>query len=95
MEGRNIDRWIVPDSRFSGQAGNSLSTFGAPLVTDGNGNLSGIILVPAGLPPVSNTRWTGNVDTLIMTRLVRRLDSLLAQRLLDSLLLRMMLTSLK
>ena len=64
MEGRNIDRWVVPDSRFSGQAGNSLSTFGAPLVTDGNGNLSGIILVPAGLPPVSNTRWTGNVDTV-------------------------------
>ena len=64
MEGRNINPWVVPDSRFSGIAGSSLSTFGAPLVTDSNGNLSGIILVPAGLPPVSNTRWTGNVDTV-------------------------------
>ena len=64
MEGRNVGRWVIPDSRFSGQAGNSLSTFGAPLVTDSNGNLSGIILIPAGLPPVSNTRWTGNVDTV-------------------------------
>jgi len=64
MEGRNIDRWVVPDSRFSGKAGNSLSTFGAPLITDSNGNLSGIILIPSGLPPVSNTRWTGNVDTV-------------------------------
>lgn len=64
MEGRDIGRWAVPDSRFSGKAGNSLSTFGAPLVTDSNGNLSGIILIPAGLPPVSNARWTGNVDTV-------------------------------
>jgi hypothetical protein len=64
MEGREIGRWVVPDSRFSGQAGNSLSTFGAPLITDSNGNLSGVILIPAGLPPVSNTRWTGNVDTV-------------------------------
>ena len=64
MEGRDVGRWVIPDSRFSGEAGNSLSTFGAPLITDGNGNLSGIILIPAGLPPVSNTRWTGNVDTV-------------------------------
>lgn len=64
MEGRNIDRWVVPDSRFTGKSGNSLSTFGAPLITDSNGNLSGIILVPAGLPPVSNTRWTSDVDTV-------------------------------
>ena len=64
MEGRNVNAWVVPDSRFSGKAGNSLSTFGAPLVTDSNGNLSGLILIPAGLPPVPNSKWTGNVDTV-------------------------------
>ncbi|MAH08680.1 MAG: hypothetical protein CL961_03330 [Euryarchaeota archaeon] len=64
MEGRDVNAWAVPDSRFSGVAGSSLSTFGAPLVTDSNGNLSGLFLVPAGLPPSGNTRWTGNVDTV-------------------------------
>ena len=64
MEGRDVNPWVVPDSKFSGIAGNSLSTFGAPLITDSNGNLSGIILVPAGLPPVENSKWTGNVDTV-------------------------------
>ena len=64
MEGREINSWVVPDSRFTGIAGNSLTTFGSELTTDDNGNLSGIIVVPAGSPPASNTRWTGNVDTI-------------------------------
>ena len=64
MEGRDINDWVVPDSRFTGIAGNSLSTFGSELITDNNGNLSGILIVPAGLPPASNVRWTGNVDTI-------------------------------
>lgn len=64
MEGRDINDWVVPDSRFTGIAGNSLSTFGSDLTTDNNGNLSGILIVPAGLPPASNVRWTGNVDTI-------------------------------
>ena len=64
MEGRDINAWAAPDTRFTGVATNTLSTFGSPLVTDSNGNLSGLILVPAGLPPVPNTRWTGDVDTV-------------------------------
>lgn len=64
MEGRGIGAWVVPDSRFTGIGGNSLTTFGADLVTDSNGNLSGIIVIPAGLPPVQNSLWTGNVDTV-------------------------------
>lgn len=64
MEGRDINAWVVPDSRFTGVPGNTLSTFGSPLVTDSNGNLSGLILIPSGLPPVPNSPWTGNVDTV-------------------------------
>jgi len=64
MEGKDVGAWCAPDSRFTGIAGNSVGTFGAPLVTDSNGNLSGILLVPAGAPPVSNAVWTGNVDTV-------------------------------
>ena len=64
MEGRNVNAWCAADSRFTGFAGNSLGTFGSTLTTDSNGNLSGILLVPAGTPPVSNSIWTGNVDTI-------------------------------
>ncbi len=64
MEGRDINRWVIPDIKFTGIPGSSLTTFGSPLTTDTNGNLSGIILVPAGVPPTSNTRWTGNPDTI-------------------------------
>ena len=64
MEGRSVGRWVVPDTKFTGIAGNSLSTFGSPLVTDDNGNLSGIILIPCGKSPVENSRWTGNINTV-------------------------------
>ena len=64
MEGRDINAWAAPDTRFTGVATNTLSTFGSPLVTDSNGNLSGLILIPSGLPPVPNTRWTGDVKTV-------------------------------
>jgi hypothetical protein len=64
VDGRNINRWVVPDIIFTGIAGNSLSTFNSPLVTDENGNLSGIILFPAGYPPIENSRWTGDTNTV-------------------------------
>ncbi len=64
MEGQNIARWVNPDFRYTGVAGNSLSAFNGPVVTDENGNASGIILIPAGLPPRENATWTGNVDTV-------------------------------
>jgi hypothetical protein len=64
MEGRNINRWVNPDLRFTGMAGNSLSTFGGVVVTDESGSASGIILVPAGAPPTENTTWTGDINTV-------------------------------
>ena len=64
LEGRNINRWVNPDLRFTGIAGNSLSAFNGSVTTDENGNASGLILVPAGLPPRENAVWTGDVDTV-------------------------------
>ncbi len=64
MEGKNVNRWVNPDSKFTGVAGNSLTTFGSNLITDDNGNLSGIILVPSGKAPEENSRWTGDVNTM-------------------------------
>jgi hypothetical protein len=64
LEGRNVNRWANPDLRFTGVAGNSLSSFNGKIVTDENGNASGLILIPAGLPPRENAIWTGDVDTI-------------------------------
>ena len=64
MEGRDISRWVVPDTIFTGVAGNSPSTFNSSTITDSNGNLSGIILIPAGKAPVENSKWTGDVNTV-------------------------------
>ncbi len=64
MEGRDINAWAAADTRFTGVPTNSLSTFGSALTTDSNGNLSGLVLVPAGLAPLQNSRWTGNADTV-------------------------------
>ena len=64
LEGRNVNRWVNPDLRFTGIAGNSLSAFNGEVITDEYGNASGIILLPAGTPPRENATWTGDVDTV-------------------------------
>lgn len=65
MEGINVNRWIIPDIRYTSIAGNSLSAFNSSITTDENGNASGIILIPAGKPPRENTSWTGDAKTVI------------------------------
>lgn len=62
MDGKNISRWANPDSTFTGIPGNSLSSFGSDLITDQNGNLSGLLLIPEGKPPVIGSSWTGSVE---------------------------------
>jgi hypothetical protein len=64
MDKKSIGRWVNPDSRFTGIAGNSSTTFNSSLTTDEYGNASGIILIPAGLAPKMNTSWTGDVNTM-------------------------------
>ncbi len=62
MEKRDIGRWVLPDSRFTGVAGNSLTAFNTPIITDEYGNASGVLLVPAGYAPKENTAWPGDVN---------------------------------
>ncbi len=64
LEGNDISRWTSPDGRFTGVAGNSSIGFNSPITTDENGNASGIIIIPAGIPPVENASWTGDVNTV-------------------------------
>ena len=64
LEGRNINRWVNPDLRFTGIAGNSLSAFNGDIITDESGNASGLILLPAGQPPRENATWTGDAGTV-------------------------------
>ena len=64
LEGRKIDRWVNPDLRFTGIAGNSLSAFNGPITTDEYGNASGLIILPSGYPPLENATWTGDIDTV-------------------------------
>ena len=61
LEGRNINRWVNPDLRFTGVAGNSLSAFNGTVQTDENGNASGLILLPAGAAPRENATWGGDI----------------------------------
>ena len=64
LEGRDISRWVNPDLRYTGIAGNSLSAFNGSITTDEYGNASGLIVVPAGAPPSENATWTGDIGTL-------------------------------
>nr|BAR29041.1 strucutural protein [uncultured Mediterranean phage uvMED] len=64
LEGRDISRWVNPDLRYTGIAGNSLSAFNGTITTDEYGNASGLIIIPAGNPPTQNATWTGDIDTV-------------------------------
>jgi hypothetical protein len=64
MDGKSINRWVAQDFRFTGIAGNSLSSFGSDLTTDSEGNASGIILIPEGYAPQINSSWNGDIQTV-------------------------------
>ena len=64
LEGRDISRWVNPDLRYTGIAGNSLSAFNGSITTDEYGNASGLIILPAGTPPNENAIWGGDIDTV-------------------------------
>ena len=64
LEGRDVSRWVNPDLRYTGIAGNSLSAFNGPITTDEYGNASGLIILPAGSPPNENAVWGGDIDTV-------------------------------
>lgn len=64
MEGTNIGRWVNPDFKFTGIAGNSSTAFGRSIVTDENGNASGVIIIPAGSAPVEGSSWNNNIESI-------------------------------
>lgn len=64
IDGQSVSRWSNPDSNYTGIAGNSPTTFNSPIITDDNGNASGIIIIPAGKAPIENTSWTNDIQTL-------------------------------
>jgi hypothetical protein len=65
IDGRDVSRWTIPDSSFSGLPTSSLTSFNSPIITDENGSASGIILIPAGYPPIQGSSWTGKITDVI------------------------------
>jgi len=64
MDGKNINRWVSKDFRFTGIARNSISTFDSGVTTDENGNASGVILIPSGHPPVSGSSVSADIKNI-------------------------------
>ena len=52
FEGIDVNGWVCPDSTYTGFALNSPKGFGQPIVTDNNGNVSGVFIIPNGHAPV-------------------------------------------
>jgi len=69
IDGRNVNRWICQDTKFTGISANSLGPFGSKsdgssIVTDSNGDASGLLIFPAGKPPLQNATWTGDLNSV-------------------------------
>ena len=64
IDGKNIGRWVAQDFKFTGVAGNSISTFDSGVTTDENGNASGVILIPSGLPPISGSSVPTDINNI-------------------------------
>jgi hypothetical protein len=64
LDGKNIDAWVAPDFRFTGIAGNSLSSFGSSVTTDENGNASGVLVIPAGYAPISGSSVPNQIESI-------------------------------
>jgi hypothetical protein len=69
MDNKNIDRWVAQDYYFTGIGGNSVGPFAnidrPSITTDANGNASGLIIIPNGLPPQPLSTWSGTLDSVI------------------------------
>lgn len=66
FEGIDVNAWVCPDSVYTGNALNSPKGFGQPIVTDDNGNVSGILIIPNGHSPVGT--FTTGVASELATR---------------------------
>lgn len=64
LDGKSIDRWTIQDYFYTGTPGNSLSVFGSGIITDSNGNASGMILIPSGYAPEQGSSWNGDINSI-------------------------------
>ena len=59
FEGVDVNAWVNPDNvtvtPYTGTGGYAQKGFGTNIITDSNGNVSGIFLIPNGYPPVANS----------------------------------------
>lgn len=62
VDGLEISRWVAPDYKYTSVPGNSVSFFGNEIITDDNGNASGLILIPSGHPPVEGSEWKSDIN---------------------------------
>ena len=66
FDGIDVSAWVCPDETYTGEANNSPKGFGQPIITDANGNVSGVFIIPNGNPPVSE--FDANTVTELATR---------------------------
>ena len=66
FEGIDISLWVCPDETYTGDALNSPKGFGQPIITDANGNVSGVFIIPNGAAPLS--AFTTNATNELATR---------------------------
>jgi len=69
IDGRNVARYVCQDVKYTGIPGNSLGPFGvnedgSSIKTDSNGDASGLLIFPAGTPPLQNSSWTGDINSV-------------------------------
>ena len=69
IDGRNVARYVCQDVTYTGIPGNSLGPFGvnadgSSIKTDSNGDASGLLIFPAGTPPLQNSSWTGDINSV-------------------------------
>ena len=64
VDGIDVSRWVASDYKFTGIPGNSVSYFGNNIITDDNGNASGLLLIPSGHPPTEGSQWKNDINLL-------------------------------
>lgn len=62
----DVNAWVCPDSSYTGEPESSPKGFGQPIVSDAEGSVSGIFIVPNGFPPIDI--FDGNVVTELASR---------------------------
>jgi hypothetical protein len=49
----DVNGWVCPDSTYTGEPESSPKGFGQPIISDAEGSVSGVFIVPNGFPPIN------------------------------------------